>query len=331
MPTSIKSRSIHCTGILVTDALSGPLAAYPVPRVRVQSVTQTVRFMAGGGAANTSGALGKMGLPAAAFSKVGDDPNGAFLIRELAQAGVDTSGIRVSAADSTPFTFVGIHPDGDRTFIHTPGANKTFCPADLDLERLFDCRYLLYQDLWVLPKLDGQPGADLLAEAQRRGVVTLLDECWGLGPNRDLYETMLPHCDYALPSLDDMRAIYPEQSPDAIADHILSLGAKTVVLKMGAEGCLVAQAKRGQTPISNSEIGLSPHFIRIPSVATKVVDTTGAGDCFNAGFLAGLWQDMDLESCARMGAACASFCIEAVGGTTGIPSLDKVRERAEKK
>jgi sugar/nucleoside kinase (ribokinase family) len=316
MATPTRTKRIHCSGILVTDALSGPLDAYPVPRVRVQSVTQTIRFMPGGGAGNTSGALGKMGLPAAVFSKVGDDPNGAFLVRELAQAGVDTSGIRVSAADSTPFTFVGIHPDGDRTFIHTPGANKTFCPADLDLERLFDCRFLLYQDLWVLPKLDGQPGGDLLAEARRRGVVTLLDECWGLGPNRELYETMLPHCDYVLPSLDDMRAIYPDKSPDAIADYILSRGPKTVVLKMGAEGCLVADGTRR---------------FREPSLATKVVDTTGAGDCFDAGFLAGLWQDMDLESCARMGAACASFCIEAVGGTTGIPTLDKVRERAEKK
>ncbi len=316
MPTPRKSPKIHCCGILVADALSGPLDAYPVPRVRVQSVTQTIRFMPGGGAGNTSGALGKMGLPAAVFSKVGDDPNGAFLIRELARAGVDTSGIRVSAADSTPFTFVGIHPDGDRTFIHTPGANKTFCAADLDPERLFDARFLLYQDLWVLPKLDGPPGGDLLAQARRRGVVTLLDECWGLGPNRELYETMLPHCDYALPSLDDMRAIYPDKSPDAIADHILSRGPKTFVLKMGAEGCLVADGTRR---------------FRVPSLATKVVDTTGAGDCFNAGFLAGLWQDMDLESCARMGAACASFCIEAVGGTTGIPRLEEVRERAEKK
>ncbi len=138
--------TIHCTGILVADALSGPLEAYPVPRLRVQSVTQSIRFMLGGGAGNTSAALGKLGLDVAVFSKVGDDPNGAFLIRQLASAGVETAGVRVSADDSTPFTFVGIHPDGDRTFIHTPGANKTFTVADLDVERLLSAKFLLYQE-----------------------------------------------------------------------------------------------------------------------------------------------------------------------------------------
>lgn len=310
--TTANSVRIHCSGILVADALSGPLEAYPVPRVRVQSVTQTIRFMPGGGAANTTAALGKMGLQAAAFSKVGDDPNGAFLVRELSRAGVDIAGVKVSATDSTPFTFVGIHPDGDRTFIHTPGANKTFCVDDLDVERLLDADFLLYQDLWVLPRLDGAPGARLLAEARRRGVVTLLDECWGLGPNRELYETMLPHCDYALPSVDDMRAIYPGKSAEEIIRHIMGLGPKTVVLKMGAEGCILAEGDRRT---------------HVPSVATNVVDTTGAGDCFNAGFLAGLAEAMSSEAAARLGAACASFCIEAVGGTTGVPDLGKVKQR----
>lgn len=309
---NLTSKRIHCTGILVADALSGPLESYPVPRVRVQSVTQTIRFMLGGGAGNTASALGKMGLQAAAFSKVGDDPNGAFLIRELQQAGVDTAGVKVSAADSTPFTFVGIHPDGDRTFIHTPGANKTFCAGDLDLDRLLDADFLLYQDLWVLPRLDGAPGAAILAEARRRGVTTLLDECWGLGPNRELYETMLPHCDYALPSMDDMRAIYPGKSPEEIIRHVMGMGPKTVVLKMGPEGCILAEGDKRT---------------HIPSVATKVVDTTGAGDCFDAGFLAGLAEGLSAEKCAKLGAACASFCIEAVGGTTGVPSLETVKQR----
>ena len=101
-------------------------AANAFPQAINLPVKLVVGFMPGGGAANTSGALGKMGLSAGAFSKVGDDPNGAFLIRELARAGVDTAGVRVSPADSTPFTFVGIHPDGDRTFITFDCGNTEF-------------------------------------------------------------------------------------------------------------------------------------------------------------------------------------------------------------
>lgn len=304
---------IHCLGILVVDALSGPLAQYPQPHVRTQVVTERVRFLPGGGASNTGGALGRMGLPVSVFSKVGDDLNGRFLLDELARCGVEIGGIRVSPADTTPFTFVGIHPDGERSFIHTPGSNLTFCAEDLDRDRLFAADYLLYQDCWVLPRLDGAPGAALLAEAQRRGVVTLLDECWGLGPRRETFETMLPHCDFVMPSLDDMLALYPGETPAAIAGRLLARGAKTVILKMGAQGCLLAEP-RGQT--------------HVPAPAARVLDTTGAGDCWNAGFIAGLARGADLPSAARLGHACAAFCIETVGGCAGIPEFAAVLRRA---
>ena len=304
---------LNCIGVLVVDALSGPLAEYPVPRVRTQVTTPRVTFLPGGGAANTPAALGRMGLPVGVFSKVGDDPNGAFLLREMARVGVDVSGIRVSAEDTTPFTFVGIHESGDRTFIHTPGANLTLCAEDFDPDALFACDYLLYQDLWVKPKLDGPPAAEILAEAQRRGVVTLLDECWGLGPNRQTFELLLPHCDYVLPSLDDMQAIYPGDTGEAIARRLLDLGAGTVALKMGAEGALLA---RGEDRIT---VGALP---------VQVVDTTGAGDCWDAGFIAGLMSGEDLETSARLGAACAAFCIEAVGGAAGVPGYGEVKRRA---
>jgi sugar/nucleoside kinase (ribokinase family) len=310
MPTSPR---INCIGILVVDALSGPICEYPAPKVRTQVNTQTIRFAPGGGAANTPAALGRMGLSTTVFSKVGADLNGDFLARELSGVGVDTSGICVSADDTTPFTFVGIHDTGDRTFIHTPGANLTFTADDIDREALFACDFLLYQDFWVKPAIDGAPAAELLAEARRRGIVTLLDECWGLGPNRESFELMLPHCDYVLPSIDDMAAIYPGLSAEDTAGLLLSLGAKTAILKMGAEGCLIARGDER---------------IRVAAVEADVVDTTGAGDCWDAGFIAGLAHGEDLETAARIGSACAAFCIEAVGGAAGVPNYTTVRARA---
>jgi sugar/nucleoside kinase (ribokinase family) len=306
-------KRINCVGILVVDALSGPITEYPVPKVRTQVNTESIRFAPGGGAANTPAALARMGLAVTTFSKVGRDLNGDFLIHELAAVGVDTSGIRVSDTDATPYTFVGIHDTGDRTFIHTPGANLTFTVDDLDHEALLACDFLLYQDFWVKPAIDGAPAAELLAEARRRGVRTLLDECWGLGPDRESFELMLPHCDYVLPSVDDMRVIYPERSPEQIADHLLSRGAGTAVLKLGAEGCLVAHGDRRQ---------------RVPALAAEVVDTTGAGDCWDAGFIAGLAHGEDLLTAARLGNACAAFGIEAVGGANGVPAYAAVRQRA---
>ncbi len=306
-------KKIHCVGVLVVDLLSGPIEQYPVPRIKTQINTESMRIVPGGGAANTSSALARMGLAVSAFSKLGDDFTGGFVLRELQKVGVDTLGICVSASDSTPFTFVGIHADGERTFIHTPGANVTFNLGDLDLERLLAADYLLYQDAWVLGALDGGPAATLLAEAQKRGVVTFLDECFGYGPKRETLEVMLPYCDYFLPSFDDMQLIYPGSSAEDLAARLLGLGASTVVLKMGRQGCVVAHGN---------------DRVPVPAFSARVVDTTGAGDCWDAGFIAGLAKGEDLPTAARIGNACAAFSIEAVGGSTGVPSYETVRQRA---
>jgi len=306
-------KRINTLGVIVLDALSGPIGEYPTRRGRTQVVTKRVQFMPGGGAANTGCALAKMGLPAGIFAKIGDDFAGRFLLDEIARSGADTRGVRASKTESTPFTFVAIHDDGDRTFIHTPGANLTYSPADVDLERLLATDLLLWQDLWVKPAIDGAPGAAILAEARRRGVVTLLDECFGLGPNRETLEAMLPHCDYFLPSLDDMRVLWPGASPEEVARTLLARGTGTVVLKMGADGCLLARGTER---------------VHVPVFPTKVVDATGAGDSWDAGFLAALAHGEPAEVAARVGNAAASFCIQAVGGSAGIPKYEAVRAKA---
>ncbi len=304
---------INTIGVLVVDVLSGPLSRYPEPGKHAQVITDWVRMMPGGGAANTGGALGRMGFDVGVFSKVGRDTNGDFILGELARSGADTSGVAVSSSDSTPFTYVSVWKGGDRTFVHTPGANKTFSADDLDVGKLLSTDFLIYQDLCVLPMLDGLPGAEILKDARARGIVTLLDECWGLGPDRSIFETMLPYCDYVMPSLDDMLAIYPGMDETQIAAHILAKGPAAVIIKMGSRGCLVCRGDE------------RTHVLALPA---DVVDTTGAGDCWDAGFAAGLAEGEDLITAARIGNACAAFCVEAVGGCAGVPDYAAVRERA---
>ncbi len=304
---------IHCIGIGVVDALSGPIQAYPIPRERTQVNTESLRFATGGGAVNTSSALARMGMDVTVYTKIGSDLMGRFLLDELIACGVNSSRVIVSESESTPFTFVGIHSGGNRTFIHTPGANLTFCLADLDLHSLSDTDFLLYQDFWNLPSLDGPDAASLLAEAQRRGVITLLDECWGAGPDWSKLALVLPNCDYVIPSYDDMLVLHPGKSPEDIARILRDEGAGAVVVKIGAEGCLVCA---------------DGCFERVPAFDVPVVDTTGAGDCWDAGFVAGLADEMDVVSSARLGCACAAFCVQCVGGSTGIPRFEDVKALA---
>ncbi len=300
--------------MLVVDALSGPLPQYPIPKINPQINTKSITFLPGGGAANTSAALAQLGVSTAICAKVGGDLNGTFLLQELGKTGVDVSQIRVSANETTPFTFVGVHADGERSFIHTPGCNLTFSEKDLDLTTLYDCEFLLYQDMFVLPMLDAPTAPALLAAARQRGIVTLLDACYGLGPNRDILEAALPFCDVVLPSYDDMLHIYPGLQPEDLARTLRTKGADRVVLKLGQEGSLVATATE---------------TIRVPSVATEIVDTTGAGDCFDAGFIAGLAHGLSDVAAAGVAAAAAAACIRHVGGAVGIPPYSVLLESIE--
>jgi fructokinase len=101
-----------------------------------------------------------------------------------------------------------------------------------------------------------------------------------------------------------MRVIYPGLDPVQVAGRLRSLGAKRVILKLGRDGCLVSNEK-GDT--------------RLPSLATEIVDCTGAGDCFDAGFAAGVVNGLDDLAAAKLGSAAAAACIRNVGGAVGIP------------
>jgi len=114
--------------------------------------------------------------------------------------------------------------------------------------------------------------------------------------------------------VDDLRGIYPDWTPERLADHFLLLGVGTVVLKRGAAGCLVARGAERTV---------------VPALPVRVVDTTGAGDCWNAGFLAALMHGEDVVTAARIGHACAAYCIEHVGGSAGIPDYATVCRRAQ--
>ena len=307
---------ISCLGVMVVDALSRPLKSYPIPGKRPQVVTQSICFQPGGGCANTSLAFAQMGIPVRVFSKIGTDPNGQFLLNELERHNVETCRICRSPNETTPFTYVSIHPNGERTFIHTPGTNRTFTLSDIDCEALLETDFLFYQDLWVLPGIDGPPGAELLAKARERGLVTFLDECWGLGPDRKTWEMMLPHADYVLPSLDDMKAIYAESAPERILQLLHERGARNIVLKMGKDGAVLSSDGRTS---------------RIPTYATGIMDTTGAGDCFDAGFIAGLAHDLSAVDAAHIGSLAAAACVRQVGGAVGIPSFASLWEELKRR
>jgi sugar/nucleoside kinase (ribokinase family) len=301
----MQDTKIVCLGILVADVVGRPLRAVPDPGRLV--LVDEIALHTGGCALNTATALARLGLPVDVIGKVGADPFGAFLLSEMAARGIGAGGVQRDPEIGTSATLVMVEPGGERRFVHYIGANARLTLDDVDRELVHSATILHVGGALVLPGLDGEPMARLLAEAQTAGVTTFLDTVWDdTGRWGALLDPCLPHVDYFVPSLAEAQALTGRQQPREVAQTLLDQGAGTVALKMGARGCLVATAGRA---------------LHLPAFQVTAVDATGAGDAFAAGFMAGVALGWELEETARLANALGALCVMGPGATGTVCSL----------
>lgn len=292
---------VSCLGGALADLIISQVNNYPQAKINTSIFVDNLAYSAGGGAVNSALALAKLGLKAAVFSRVGSDIFGEMIKSTLSDNSVDIKNIVTSATQHTSTVIVGVHQDTDRSFISYHGALSEYSLTDFKVNQLLDSNFLLCSDFFNLPKIDGYPLAELLAAARQRKVTTLLDATWGvLGLRRDLLEIVLPHLDYFLPSVDECRILYPNRTDDQLLDYFLSRGCKAVVIKRGRDGVIAAD-------------GSGRHQLDALKSAAEIVDSTGAGDNFNAGFLYGLQQNYNFFDCLKVGSVVAGHSILATG------------------
>jgi len=307
-------KSILCLGIMVADVVGRPLRAIPDPGRLV--LVDEMGLHTGGCAINAATALATLGLPVEIMGKIGAGPLGDFLLSALAERGIGAQGVKRDPAVGTSGTMVMVEPDGERRFVHFIGANANLTLDDIDFTAVQEASILHVAGSLVLPGLDGQPTAELLKQAQEAGVVTFLDVVWDdTGRWMELLGPALPYIDYFVPSLPEAQAISGRQDPKEAAQVLLDHGVGSVGLKMGDDGCLVLT--RDGT------------LIQQPAFVVDVVDATGAGDAFAAGFVAGVYQDWPLEKTARFANAVGGLCVTGLGATGGVRSLDETLDFME--
>lgn len=294
---------VVCLGILVADVIARPVPAVP-PRGALALVGE-LSLHGGGCALNTASALVRLGVSAAACGKVGGDPFGDFLLGLLDERGIDRRGVLRDAEAATSATVVLVDEEGERTFLHLPGANGRLRAEELDPELLYAGRALHLAGALVLEELDGEPAAAILAEARSRGLVTSLDTVWDASGRWQRVLPSLPHVDLLTASLAEAEAISGQRGPGAAADWLRSRGAAAVAVKLGADGCYV------------SGVG------HVPAPAVTAVDGTGAGDAFAAGLLYGVLAGWLLGRSAALANAAGALATTAVGAVEGVRGLDE--------
>lgn len=303
-------KKILCIGSVTTDVIVSPADSVPTPGTlrAVDSVSTHV----GGCAANAAMDLAKLGVPVLLSCKVGADSFGDFVEKTAAESGVDVRGVVRDPAVSTTVSIVCVSSTGERSFLYNPGSTSAFVKEDVPDELLQEADIVFVAGAMLLTKFDGEPCAALLRRAREMGKTTVMDTAWDF---EDIWlpkvRAALPELDLFMPSLEEAAKLTGESDPHRIADRLFEMGARNVIVKVGKDGALICPA--GQ------ERMLLPTYRSI-----KPVDTTGAGDSFCAGFLAGLAQDWDYRRSGAFANAVGTHCIMAVGASTGIKSIPEI-------
>ncbi len=307
-------------GICTVDAIARTIDEPPPPGgLRTfDSLTLTT----GGNAMNCGIALGKMGVGCDVIIKVGRDSLGDFVISEARKYGLGTDAVVFDDQGvTTPFTFVSVRSDGQRSFFHICGTNGTLRDDEIDMDYVLKHRYCFVTGTMVMPTFDGEQSAKVLRQAQEGDLVTLLDTVYTDSAGQDYWRKVivpcLPYLNYFIPSQPEARAITGLSDPSEMARWLQDKGCVHVVIKLDEKGAFCREADGSETYVPAYRVD-------------NVVDTTGAGDCWSAGFLAGLLDDLPVPEAAALGNATAAHCIQAPGASTGIVPLDDIRRFQEK-
>ncbi len=302
--------TVTCFGILVADVFLPPLAHFPRPGELM--VTEDFLFQPGGCAANTALDLARLGVSAGVRGTVGADVFGDLVKSQLGDRGIDVAGVARTDLVGTSKTVILDVPGDDRRYIHTIGANAAVRAADLDGVAFSSGDVLYVGGYLVLPGLDPEELGERLAAARRSGARTVLDVCVPADGEVRFEDVapLLPHVDLFVPNEDEARVLSGAEEPSLQAEIFLSGGAGAVVVTRGPAGALMAA-------------GDVRAELRAPGV--EVVDGSGAGDAFAAGFICGFVEGWSLERSFAFATAVGASACTALGCTAGVFS----RQQAE--
>jgi sugar/nucleoside kinase (ribokinase family) len=268
-----------------------------------EKLVDSASMVIGGSASIMAVAAARLGLRVALVAAVGADATGEFMIGRLGAENVDTTGMVIRPDITTALTVV-LTQGNDRAILTAVGAMSTLTAGDVSANLLSRARHLHVSSYFLLERSLGPGLADLFEAAHRMGVTTSLDtnwdpaERWGDGQLRHVLastDVLLPNEAEALglTGASDLR--------DAV--RALTAAGPRVVVKLGSRGALSAD-------------GSDWHEAGLPgALGSRLVDAIGAGDCCNAGVIAGLLRGMDLAAATGLGCAVGSASTRAVGGT----------------
>ncbi len=279
-----------------------------IPGAEEESYVLDLKIYPGGSSANTIVALSRLGLKTGFIGKVGDDEEGRYIINDLRMEGVDLRNVLVEKG-RTGCAMIFVDKKGNRAILVDPGVNDTIKFNEIDLDYVKKFR-LLHLSSFICKVYDSS------FKSQKK-LVEAFDGIISFDPGSVYAKKGLK---YIMPILEKVDIFMPNEKEIELltnlnyregAKFMIDMGIKVVVIKRGVRGCYITNGKEE---------------FEIPALNVKVLDTTGAGDAFNAGFLYGYLKGKDLKKCGELGNYIAALCIQKFGAREGLPYKTSLRK-----
>ena len=296
---------VSVIGLFILDVLGRPVVAIPERGniAFIEEIRLTVAGTAGGTVVDTA----KLGLKSLAVGAVGDDEKADWILLTLAKHGIDASAMQRLKGVPTSATILNVRPNGDRPALHVRGASDHFDVAPADYNHVFDAPIIHLGGTGLLKRLDGPASLTLLKEAKARGRTVTFDLIGANAETLGIVAPLLPYIDYFMPSIEEAKDMSGQATPEDCARFYLDKGAACCVFTLGGDGAYYANREGTR--------------LKSPAYDVKVVDTTGCGDAFDAGFIAALHHKMDTETALRFAQAAAGLVATGLGSDAGIVSF----------
>jgi ribokinase len=301
-------KPIVVVGSVNLDLVAG---ADRIPQVGETLIGTSFSTFFGGKGANQAVAVARLGYPVSLVGNVGDDAFGPQLRQALEDAGVDGDYLG-TVPGSSGVALITTGRQGENNIVVVPGANGMLSPQQLEkaIPLIEQAGFLLTQLEIPLETVEY-----LAALAARFGIPLMLDPA----PARELPASLLRKLTWITPNEPETQALLQstvntddDSEIFAAADQLLASGAQNALLKLGARGCVIAQAGQAKK--------------HLPAFPVNAVDTTAAGDAFNAAFAVGLVGGQAAEPSAVFASAAAAISVTRRGAQPSMPTDHEVKE-----
>lgn len=298
--------------IVVSDPQPAPVFG------EVERFVESIAMTVGSSSAIFACGAARLGLRVAFFGVVGTDPFGRFMLDALRERDVDVSACLVDASLPTGASVI-LSSGADRAILTGRGSIGSM-NVDLVPEALVRRARHIHSGHFYLQATSRARLPGFFARARALGITTSFDTNWDPAERWDGVDPMLPACDLFFPNAAEARRLSGIDDVEEAARALARTGhagrpdsdsGPIVAVKLGTAGALACRADGS--------------LVRVPAFPVNAVDTTGAGDSFNAGFLAAWLRGADLPECLRWGAAAGALSTLRLGGVDGQPTLAEVR------